>query len=257
MGRLRLVSWNVNGIRASYKKGFIDWLMADRPDILCLQETKAQPEQLPEDLRDVQGYHAYFASAERKGYSGVALYSRTEPLKVIPGFGDGVFDNEGRVIVADYPDFTIFGVYFPNGNASPERLAYKMAFYDAFLDHITACVRTGKNVVVCGDVNTAHTAIDLARPKQNEKVSGFLPEERAWIDRLIEAGFVDTFRQFTTEGGHYSWWDMKSGARARNVGWRLDYFFVNAAFADRVKKSYMLTDVMGSDHCPVCIEVAV
>ena len=252
---IRMLSWNVNGIRAIHRKGFREWFDGERPDILCLQETKASPDQLPEALTDIDGYQAYFASAEKKGYSGVALYTRDEPEAVEHGFGIGRFDTEGRILVAKYPGFTLYTVYFPNGRASGERLRYKMDFYDAFLEHAEARREQGESIIVCGDVNTAHTEDDLARPKENETVSGFLPEERAWIDSLLAHGYIDTFRMFTKGPGNYSWWDYKSRARERNVGWRLDYFFVSEDLKGAVSNAFILTDVTGSDHCPVGIEI--
>ncbi|MGD8719035.1 MAG: exodeoxyribonuclease III [Candidatus Zixiibacteriota bacterium] len=255
MARIRILSWNVNGLRAAHKKGLLDWLQRERPDVLCLQETKATAEQLPAELKEVKGYQAHFNAAERKGYSGVAVYTRVEPKEVRDGFGVKRFDVEGRTLVLDYGDFVLFNVYFPNGKASEERLRYKMSFYRAFLKHVSALKDEGRNVVICGDVNTAHKEIDLAHPKQNEKISGFLPQERAWIDKLIGRGFVDTFREFHDEAEQYTWWDMRTRARERNVGWRLDYFFVNEEFVPSVKDAFILPDVMGSDHCPVGVEV--
>ncbi|MBP2030208.1 exodeoxyribonuclease-3 [Methanohalophilus levihalophilus] len=253
MSDLRILSWNVNGLRSMVKKGFVEWLQKDSPDILCIQETKANPNQLTRALKHIEGYYSYFAAAERKGYSGVAIYSKVAPERVEYGFGDPRFDHEGRILIAWYENFVLFNIYYPNGNSSQERLDYKMDFYDAFLEYVDGVRDEGYNVVVCGDVNTAHKEIDLARPKQNEKRSGFLPEERAWIDEFLSHGYIDTFRMFTEEGGHYSWWDMKTRSRDRNVGWRIDYFFVNEEFRDNVKDSFMLSDVMGSDHCPIGI----
>jgi len=252
---MRLLSWNVNGIRSVYSKGFVPWVMQSGPDILCLQETKAEAGQLKQDLREIEGYSSYFASASKKGYSGVALYTRTEPDDIRYGLGLPEFDHEGRVIIATYPKFMLYNVYFPNGKASAERLAFKMAFYEAFLELLQAQAAQGRSLVVCGDVNTAHREIDLARPKENEKVSGFLPEERAWIDRFLAAGFIDTFRMFNSAGGNYTWWDLKSGARARNVGWRIDYFYVSANVAPLVTDAFILPEVMGSDHCPIGIDL--
>lgn len=252
---MRILSWNVNGIRSAYSKGFVPWVIEARPDILCLQETKAEAVQLKQDLREIEGYSSYFASASKKGYSGVALYTRAEPDDIRYGLGLPDFDQEGRVIIATYRHFVLYNVYFPNVKASAERLAFKMAFYEAFLEHVRAQAALGRHLVICGDVNTAHTGIDLARPKENEKVSGFLPEERAWIDRFLAAGFIDTFRMFNGAGGHYTWWDLKSGARARNVGWRIDYFYVSASLAPRVTGAFILPEVMGSDHCPIGIDL--
>jgi exodeoxyribonuclease-3 len=252
---LRILSWNVNGLRAVHKKGLLDWLAREKPDILCLQETKAHEEQLPGALRVVEGYGAWFSSAEKKGYSGVALYSRPEPREVKTGFGRKKFDVEGRIIIADYGAFVLYNIYFPNGKMSKERLEYKMDFYDAFLDHAERTRKQGRDIVVCGDVNTAHKEIDLARPKDNETVSGFLPVERAWIDKLLARGYVDAFRMFDERPGMYTWWDLKSRARERNVGWRIDYFFVNEELAERVESSFILSDVTGSDHCPIGLEL--
>jgi len=253
MGTVRLLSWNVNGIRAAEKKGLLQWLTDISPDILCLQEIKALPEQLGPALRGPSGYHVYWDFAERKGYSGVSIFSRQEPVEVRRGLGIERFDVEGRVLFARYPSFVLFNVYFPNGGMGPERLAYKLAFYDAFLAHLVDLRERGERIVVCGDYNTAHKEIDLARPKENAKTSGFLPEERAWMDRLAASGFVDTFRMFYTDGGHYTWWDMKTRSRERDIGWRLDYFFVSENLREAVVDAGILGGVMGSDHCPVSL----
>ena len=195
MKKLRLLSWNVNGIRAAQKKGFIDWLIKENPDILCLQETKAHPEQLSEELLNINGFKSYFSSSiVKKGYSGVAIYTKQEPLKVEHGFGISRFDDEGRIIIAEYKNFVLINIYYPNGKASEERLKYKMDFYDAFLDFAEKLKSKGKKLIICGDVNTAHKEIDLARPKENEKVSGFLPIEREWMDKFFTLGYLDTFR---------------------------------------------------------------
>lgn len=255
MRKIRILSWNVNGIRAVHKKGFREWFTNEKPDILCLQETKAVRKQFPPDIRRVEGYHTYFSEAERKGYSGVALYTKIKPDKVKNGFGIDKFDLEGRTIIADCGDFVLFNVYFPNGKMSPERLQYKMDFYDSFLEYADELKEEGRNIVVCGDVNTAHKEIDLARPKQNEKISGFLPEERAWIDKFLSHGYVDTFREFNQKPDQYTWWSYRTKARERNVGWRLDYFFVNREFMDHVESSFILYDVMGSDHAPVGLDL--
>ncbi|MBN2542644.1 exodeoxyribonuclease III [bacterium] len=252
---MRILCWNVNGIRAIYKKGFMDWFLEEKPDILCVQETKANEEQIPEDIKGVEGYHAYFSVAEKKGYSGVGILSKMQPESIQRGFGIAEFDNEGRILIADFDEFILFNIYFPNGKMSRERLKYKLDFYDAFLAYADNLKEKGRNIIVCGDVNTAHKEIDLARPKENEKVSGFLLEERAWIDKLIEHGYVDTFRMFNEEGENYSWWDYKTRARERNVGWRIDYFFVNEGFKDNVRSAFIMSDVMGSDHCPIGIEI--
>ncbi len=252
---MRILSWNVNGIRAADKKGFYNWFKKDQPDILCLQEIKAMEEQFPPHLRNTPNYNVYVRSAERKGYSGVATYTKEKPIDVKTGFGIEKFDDEGRILITEYPGFVLFNIYFPNGKRDQERLDYKLDFYDTFLAYADNLKAEGKNIVVCGDFNTAHKEIDLARPKENEKISGFLPIERAWIDTFIDHGYVDTFRHFNKEPGQYSWWDMKTKARERNVGWRIDYFFVNKEFISKVKNAFIMKDVMGSDHCPVGIEI--
>ena len=249
------VSWNVNGLRAAAKKGFLDWLYETQPDVLGLQETKVEAEQLPEEVRSPKGYFAYFTHSKgRKGYSGVALYSRTKPDKVEYGIGIKRFDDEGRIIIGHYGDLVLLNVYFPNGGGGPERLKYKLDFYDAFLLHIEKLRKQGKKVMVCGDVNTAHEEIDLARPKENENNTGFLPEERAWIDELVYHGYVDTFRYFhPNKEGAYSFWDMKTHARERNVGWRIDYFFVVPDLVSKLKSAGISDQTPGSDHCPVWV----
>ena len=252
---IRILSWNINGLRAVHKKGFIEWFLTENPDILCVQETKATKDQLPRVLKSIPGYHAYFCEAEKRGYSGVAIYSKIKPKNVEYGFGILKFDNEGRILVADYGNFILLNIYFPNGKMSAERLAYKLEFYDALLDYANKLKEAGKNLIICGDLNTAHKEIDIARPKANEKISGFLPEERAWIDKFISHGYVDTFRMFNKNPEQYTWWSYRTRARERNVGWRLDYFFVNEEFKDRIKSSYTLKEVRGSDHCPVGLDV--
>lgn len=224
--------------------------------MFCLQETKAHENQLDAAITEIDGYHVYFVSGERKGYSGVALYTKQQPKRVTPGFGIDRFDREGRVLIAEYDQFLLLNVYFPNGQASEERLRYKLDFYDAFLDYINSLREQGKHLIICGDVNTAHKAIDLARPKANETTSGFLPEERAWIDKLLRHGYLDTFRMFHQTPDHYTWWSFRSRARERNVGWRIDYFFVNEDLKDHLQSAFILPDVMGSDHCPIGIEIA-
>jgi exodeoxyribonuclease-3 len=255
MKPLTLFSWNVNGIRAVHKKGAFDWFFKDKPDILCIQETKAQADQVPDQLKQIEGYHAYFCSAEKKGYSGVAIYSKTEPNKISKGLGIEKFDSEGRTLSAEYDNFVLFNIYFPNGKASKERLKYKLDFYDTFLEYALKLKQAGKNIIICGDINTAHKEIDLARPKENEKTSGFLAEERAWIDKLISHGFIDTFRLFDDKPGNYTWWDMKTRARDRNIGWRIDYFFISESLRRNIKRADIYQQIIGSDHCPIGIEL--
>lgn len=257
MDEIKLISWNVNGIRAAHRKGFIDWLIEEDGDIVSVQETKAHIDQLPRKLINIDGYTSYFSSAERKGYSGVGTYTKLKPNQVINGMGIKKFDIEGRLIRLDYDDFTLLNIYYPNGGSGEERLQYKLDFYDAFLDYANNLVEEGLNLVICGDVNTAHKPIDLARPKQNEETSGFLPVEREWLSKFLDNGYVDTFRAFNQDGENYTWWSYRTKARDRNVGWRLDYFFVNDEFKSHVTDSYILSDVLGSDHCPIALKIKV
>jgi exodeoxyribonuclease III len=251
-----LLSWNVNGIRAGQRKGFLDWLEKTKPDILGIQETKAHVEQLDDELLHPKGYETFWSSANKKGYSGTAVYVRKSPQMSITNFEQDWLDEEGRVVMLEYPNFVYFNVYFPNGGRGPERLQYKLDFYDKFLDYIEVHRKKGKNIIVCGDINTAHHEIDLARPKQNAKTSGFMPIEREWLDKLEAKGYVDTFRVHNPEKAEqYSWWDMKSRARDRNVGWRIDYFWVNKEFLPQIKEAFIWQDVMGSDHAPVGIRL--
>lgn len=254
--KIQLLSWNVNGIRAIQKKGFLDWFKKEKPDMLCLQETKAHPDQLDDVLKNVDGYESYFSSAEKKGYSGVVTYTKLKPKNVQQGIGVKKFDSEGRFIITEFDEITLFNIYFPNGKASAERLQYKMEFYETFLKHCKKLLKEGKKIVVCGDVNTAHKEIDLARPKENSQTSGFLPQEREWIDKFLAAGFVDTFRIFNQEPENYTWWDMVTRARERNVGWRIDYFYISDNLKDKITSASIHQDVMGSDHCPISIEIS-
>jgi exodeoxyribonuclease-3 len=253
---MKLICWNVNGIRAVLNKGFLEWFSQESPDILCLQETKAHPDQLGFELTHPKGYHAFFShSKNKKGYSGVVTYTKKKPIKTAEGFGLEKFDQEGRVIVTEFKEFTLFNVYFPNGKQSSDRLNYKLEFYEAFLKHIEALKKKGKKIIFCGDVNTAHKEIDLARPKENEDISGFLPIERKWIDRVIEKGYIDSLREFHKEPDLYTWWSMRSGARARNVGWRIDYIFLHKELKKHLKDAYIMPEVLGSDHCPTAVEL--
>ena len=253
MREIRLFSWNVNGLRACSRKGFPEWLQRARPDVLALQEVRATPGQLDEAVRAPDGYRTHFHPAERPGYSGVALYTAIEPRGlVLGGLGEPRFDREGRLIIADYGDFLLYAGYFPNGGEDLSRVPYKLEFSEAVLQHAERQRRAGRGIVICGDVNTAHQEIDLAHPKANRKNTGFLPEECAWVTRLIGHGYRDVFRErHPGEGGHYTWWSNRWGVRERNVGWRIDYFFVSEELADRVVDARIHPQVMGSDHCPV------
>ena len=256
---MKLISWNVNGIRAVARKiAFQEWLATTAPDVLCLQETRALTEQVPEALRDPPGYHAFWNAAERKGYSGVATLSRTEPAAVETGFGIDEFDVEGRVLMTAFPGFKLLNVYFPNGGRKLERLEFKLRFYEAFLAYCDALHAQGERLIVCGDYNTAHRPIDLARPKRNAKTSGFLEEERAWIDAYLEHGFVDAWRARNPEAeGQYTWWMYMRNARERNIGWRIDYFLISETLMPAVSGAGILSDVRGSDHCPIVLELEV
>lgn len=254
---MKLYSWNVNGIRAAQKKGFLDWLGETQPDILSVQETKAHPDQLDEALRNPEGYFTYWASAEKKGYSGVALYSKVEPKEVRIGLGIEKFDSEGRTIIAEYDEFVLLMSYFPNGSSGNKRVPYKMEYYAEFLKICNDLIAEGKNVIFCGDVNTSHKEIDLANPKSNQKNTGFLPIEREWLDQVVEQGYIDTFRHYYPEQeGAYSYWSARQNARERNVGWRLDYFFVSPSLEDNLVAAEIHADVMGSDHCPISLELS-
>ena len=255
--RLKIWSWNVNGLRAVMNKDFIETIQKESPDIIGLQETKLQEHQIPPQMAELDKYQQYYSHAERKGYSGTALLTRIAPIKVEYGIGIAEFDNEGRIIITEYDKFILFSIYFPNGAQSDERLDYKLRFYDRFLEVMEEKRKTGKMVLISGDVNTAHKEIDLSNPKENEKISGFLPIERAWIDKLVALGWVDTFRHFNQNPEEYSWWSYRTAARSRNVGWRIDYFFVNQEDLPRVITAGIRQDIMGSDHCPVFVEVNV
>lgn len=252
----RILSWNVNGIRAISRKNFFPWISGDSPDILCVQETKAEPAQLTKELLNPENYLTFWSSAVKKGYSGTATFSKLKPLEVKTSPGILSLDREGRIISADYGTFILFNIYFPNGRKNKERLDFKLKFYEEFLTHMDKLRKKGRNIVVCGDFNTAHSEIDLSHPGKNGKVSGFLPVERAWLDKVISHGYIDTFRHFNKRPENYTWWDYKTRARERNIGWRLDYFFISGSLLPNLKKAFILDQVPGSDHCPVGIELA-
>lgn len=257
---MNIISWNVNGLRALHRKGQWQWLIKENPEIICLQETKSTPEQLPEEVLRPSNYHAYFTHPTngKKGYSGVAIYSKKEPDKVIYGMGNPDFDNEGRLIGLFFGKIVLLNIYFPNGGGGPARLSYKLDFYDIFLEFIQNLRKDGYSIIFCGDINTAHEEIDLARPKQNETNTGFLPEERAWIDQVVASGYLDVFRELNPgKADKYTYWDMKTGARERNVGWRIDYFFVSRNLMPKIKGAFILEDVFGSDHCPIKIDLSI
>lgn len=249
---MKLISWNVNGLRAVLRKNFLEFLDAEKPDVLCLQETKC----MPDDVEQLwpQTYTTYWNSAEKKGYSGTAIFTRIRPLKVIPHLGVAEHDHEGRVLTAEFADFFFVNAYVPNAKRDLSRLAYRQKWDADFLAYLKKLERK-KPVIFCGDLNVAHTEIDLANPKANVHNHGFTPEERAGFSAFVDASFVDTLREFEKGGGHYTWWSQMGGARARNIGWRLDYFLISRSLRLRLKKAFILPKIMGSDHCPVGIEI--
>ncbi|MBR9692480.1 exodeoxyribonuclease III [Candidatus Woesearchaeota archaeon] len=248
---MKLLSWNVNGIRAVQKKGFHDFLKKENPDILCIQETKWGTDH--EEL-NIEGYHEYWNPAEKKGYSGTLVFTKTEPLNVTKGIGKKEHDGEGRVLTLEYKDFYLVNVYVPNAQHELARLDYRMQWDKDFKAHLKSLDKK-KPVIVCGDFNVAHKEIDLARPKANVKNAGFTPEERAGFQAFIDAGFIDTLREFNAKPEQYTWWSFRMNARARNVGWRIDYFLVSERFKKQLKDAFIMPKVMGSDHCPVGIEI--
>jgi exodeoxyribonuclease-3 len=254
---MKLISWNINGIRAAEKKGFVNWLVSSGADVVGVQEIKAFASQLSDGLRNPAGYRTEWVSAEKAGYSGVGVFVSTQLnlKKVTAGLGDPEFDRDGRTVICDFDKFTLFNIYFPNGGRGPEHVTHKIAFYRKFLDVLERYQKAKRPVVVTGDVNTAYAEIDLARPKENSKTSGFLPEERSALGEFFDAGLIDTFRMKHPEARRYSWWDQRTGARAKNVGWRIDYFFVTPDLKDRIVNADIHEDTLGSDHCPISLEL--
>ncbi len=251
---IKLISWNVNGLRATMKKDFSQSITALDADILALQETKLQESQLTDDMQAIPGYDSHWSfSTVKKGYSGVATFSRIKPLQVRHGIGNPLFDQEGRILEMDFGDFIFFNIYFPNGQMSDQRLTYKLDFYQHFFDYANAYKNQGRSLIITGDYNTAHNEIDLKNPKANEKYSGFLRVERDWLDKIVEDGYVDTFRHFHPDTVQYSWWTYRFHAREKNVGWRIDYFFVTRDILQKgwVKDAFIDNAIYGSDHCPI------
>jgi exodeoxyribonuclease-3 len=253
----RLVSWNVNGIRACVNKGFVEWVNSSNPDIICLQEIKALEEQFPESVLNLKEYNLIINSAQKKGYSGVAVLSKEKPLKVLNGVGIEKFDSEGRTLILEYKSFVLFNCYFPNGQRDHGRVPYKLEFYDEILKLYQAYVDEGKKVIITGDFNTSHHPIDLANPKANKKSTGFLENERAWLDTYLEAGMIDCLRFFEPDTeGLYTWWTYRGDCRERNIGWRLDYFMASSNLKTKLKACKHLPDVLGSDHCPIELTIS-
>jgi exodeoxyribonuclease-3 len=254
---MRIITYNVNGIRSAAKKGFIEWIRSNPADVICLQEIKANKEDVPVADINAAGYEVYSFSAQKKGYSGVAILTRIKPTNVTHGNGMLQSDTEGRVITADFGDITLINAYFPSGTSGDDRQTYKYQWLDEFFNYINEVRQTRKKVIVCGDYNICHKPIDIHDPVRNKNYTGFLPEERAWMDRLFENGFVDTFRHFNKEPHQYTWWSAFANARGNNKGWRIDYINVTEALADKLKHAEILPHVVHSDHCPVFLELAV
>jgi len=251
------MSWNVNGLRAVLKKGFINFLTEQNPDILGIQETKLQAEQLPDEIKKPRDYKTAWNYAEKKGYSGTGVFFKEQPVEIKVIFNDSVLDGEGRIIELKYPEFTFFNIYFPNGQMSEERLEFKLNFYDNILNHFNSLRENGEKLIITGDINTAHKEIDLTNPQANANRSGFLPIEREWIDKLVSKGYIDTFRIFNDRPENYTWWTYRFGAREKNVGWRIDYFFISEDLKDNIVNSFILSDIYGSDHCPICLKIRI
>lgn len=252
-----ITTWNVNGIRAAMNKGLVAWANLHQPDVLCMQEVKARQEQAVGSDQILPGSSCYWNAAEQPGYSGVATYSRCEPLEVRYGLGEPRFDVEGRVIRLRFPGFYLYNIYFPNGQRGHERVSYKLDFYARLLDECDRLHRDGQKIVITGDFNTAHQEIDLANPKQNATTSGFLPEERVWIDTYLQHNFVDAYRVLYPERVEYTWWTFRVNARVRNIGWRLDYYLISSELMPLVKDVIVHKDIPGSDHCPVSLDITV
>ena len=255
---MKITTWNVNGLRALLKKGAWDWVQKENPDVLCLQEIKSRPDQIADEHHELFKTHTVFWNpAVRPGYSGVATFTNFQPVSVSYGIGLEEFDHEGRLIHTKFPDFTLFNVYFPSGQRGMDRVAYKLEFYSHLLDICDQLHASGEKLVICGDFNTAHQEIDLRHPKANQKTSGFLPEERAWVDTYLSHGFVDVYRKLYPDRVEYTWWTYLMNARKNNVGWRLDYFLVSEPLLASVKDVVIHNEVLGSDHCPVTLFINV
>ncbi|WP_457615955.1 exodeoxyribonuclease III [Lutibacter sp.] len=252
---MKIISYNVNGIRAAVKKGFLSWLQAANPDIICIQETKAQKDQLDLEAFVEAGYpYHYWFSAQKKGYSGVAILSKIKPNNVVYGTGIESMDFEGRNLRLDFDDFSVMSLYLPSGT-NDQRLAFKFNYMAQFQTYVNELKKQLPNLIICGDYNICHTEIDIHNPKQNKNTSGFLPVEREWLGNFIDSGFVDSFRYLNKEPHHYTWWSYRANARNNNKGWRIDYHMVSEPMRDRIKRAYILPEAKHSDHCPIVIEI--
>lgn len=252
---MKIISYNVNGIRAAIRNGLLDWIRVTDPDVLCIQETKAQPVQVPIEEFMALGYHTYMHSAIKKGYSGVAIISKKKPNHIEYGMGNEKYDNEGRVIRADFDEVSVISVYFPAGSSGDERLAFKMEWLFDFQNYVNELKKEKPYLVISGDYNICHKAIDLHDPYFNKTVSGFLPEEREWLSGFIKSGFIDSFRHLNKDPHHYSWWSYIANARAKNLGWRIDYNMVSESLKDKISRAFILSQAKHSDHCPVAVEL--
>jgi len=253
--KIKIISWNLAGMRAAIKKGLWKKMEDTNAEVYCFQEVKAKPDQVEIDEDIKKKFLDYWNPAVRPGYSGVVTFSKIEPRSIVVGDRENDWDDEGRVIITKFYEFTLLNVYFPNGKRDKARLIYKLEFYDYFLKYVNKLRENGEKIVICGDVNTAHKEIDLSRPRDNEDVSGFLEVERKWMDKLVENGYIDTFRMFNNDPNNYTWWSQRTNARGRNVGWRIDYFFVSEDLKDKVKSAFIMPEIFGSDHCPIGIEL--
>jgi len=254
---MKIITYNVNGIRSAMSKGLTDWVAAANPDVLCMQEVKALPEQVDTGAFTDMGYHLYWHPAQKKGYSGVAIFTKRKPDHVQVGCGIELYDNEGRVLRADYGDTSVLSVYHPSGSSGDERQAFKMKWLSDFHAYINELKKTREKLVICGDYNICHKAIDIHNPVSNAKTSGFLPEEREWMEQFIQSGFIDSFRHFNQEPHQYSWWSFRANSRAKNLGWRIDYNLATRNLEKQLKSAIILSDAKHSDHCPVVLDIDV
>lgn len=252
---MKIITYNVNGIRAAISKGFVDWVKSTDADMICLQEVKAEEHQIDKAIFEELGYEIHWYAAEKKGYSGVAIFTKVKPTKIVHGCGIEIYDREGRVLRTDFEDFSLMSVYMPSGSSGEERQSFKMKWLTDFHEYIQDLKQTVPNLIISGDYNICHYPIDIHNPKSNANSSGFLPDERAWVGVFLENGFIDTFRHFNTDPHHYTWWSYRAGARIKNLGWRIDYHLATEAMRERLVHSAILPEAMHSDHCPVLLEI--
>ena len=252
---MKIITYNVNGIRAAISKGFVDWVKATDADMICLQEVKAEEHQIDKTIFEELGYDIHWYAAQKKGYSGVAIFTKVKPTKIVHGCGIEIYDREGRILRTDFEDFSLMSVYMPSGSSGEERQSFKMKWLTDFHEYIQDLKQTVPNLIISGDYNICHYPIDIHNPKSNANSSGFLPDERAWVGVFLENGFIDTFRHFNTDPHHYTWWSYRAGARIKNLGWRIDYHLATEAMRERLVHSAILPEAIHSDHCPVLLEI--